>query len=154
MTKKNFIHYTWKEFEQDCIKLAHEVPKTDWIVCVRGNRVGGSMLANMIGEITKNKNITSINYKYDETEGKKHVRNVVPNHPRLESKFILLCTEISNSGVMLRRALEDLVLHGNHVITVALHYRFGSVLIPHYYAKLVKSDVEYPWERVAKGLGK
>ncbi|MEK7598799.1 MAG: hypothetical protein AAB487_03620 [Patescibacteria group bacterium] len=138
--------YTQEEFRRDCRVLAERIPPIDAIVGLMGNRTGGIKLALRISKLKEIRNITTMSYVYEKKDGDLIISTIVPPHQILMGKRVLLCTDISNSGVTLFRALEDMGVLGIYPVVCSIHYRKGSLKEPDYYMHLVETDIQYEWE--------
>lgn len=140
------IRYTLEEFRRDCRALAEKLPPVDAIVGLMGNRTGGIKLALRISKLKDIRNLTTMSYDYTESNGEVDISTIVPPHQILMGKKVLLCTDISNSGYTLSRALEDMGVMGIFPIVCSIHYREGSLKQPEFFMHQVETDVLYDWE--------
>lgn len=144
------LHINWEDYYRTTEELAMLIRDSDWqfnqVVCIAR---GGLRVGDALSRIFNVPLAIMFTSSYREEGGKKQNQLVISQHLTMATETlgdrILLVDDLVDSGVTLRRVIEDLKQrypHVQEVRTAVLWQKACSVFTPDYKAKFLADN---PW---------
>lgn len=146
-----FLPLSWDEAYEMAIKLSEKIRASNFIPdVIIGISRGGLVVARMLSDLLDVDSVGSVRIKFYRQVGKTMDKPIVsqPVNIRIENKRVLLCDDVSDTGVSLKVAYEHLLERKPEIIkTATLHYKPRTIFVPDYHVEVTSKWIIYPWER-------
>ena len=151
---ENTLEFTipsWKQIYSLLLKLAEAVHKSgfepDIIV---GISRGGWIPARIISDLLQNPRLAHVAAEFyvGVAETKQEPAITQPVSVSVEDKKILVVDDVADTGESLKLVTSHLNEKGaSEIKTATIYYKPWSIIVPHYYQKITRSWIVFPWER-------
>ncbi|MEQ9715673.1 MAG: phosphoribosyltransferase [Candidatus Asgardarchaeia archaeon] len=146
-----FLPLSWDEAYEMAIKLSEKIRASNFVPdVIIGISRGGLVVARMLSDLLDVDSVGSVRIRFYRQVGKTMDKPIVsqPVNIRIENKRVLLCDDVSDTGVSLKAAYEHLLERKPEIIkTATLHYKPRTIFVPDYHVAVTSKWIIYPWER-------
>ncbi|MGQ4833463.1 MAG: phosphoribosyltransferase [Candidatus Asgardarchaeia archaeon] len=146
-----FLPLDWNESYEMAILLAEKIRKAKYIPdVIIGISRGGLVVARMLSDLLDIDNVGSVRVKFYRQVGETMNEPIIsqPVNVPIEEKNVLLCDDVSDTGISLKAAYNHLLEYKPLTIkTATLHYKPKTIFIPDFYVEITPKWIIYPWER-------
>ncbi len=147
-----FIWLTWKDIEEDLLKLSKEIreKKVEPTVLI-GILRWGTVVAALLSDKLSMKKVYAIGctlYTGIKNKGKEVEIYQKPEEKLIRGQVVMLVDDVSDTGTTLKRAREVIEkAKPKRVYTSTLHVKPWSKYKPDFHAKEYDGWICYPWSR-------